>query len=356
MPHFSTKTSCWAALWIALLILSVIVSLIPVNDFVLGECEITSTPFESQSGDDDTCLVKVNVTVSLQESDQPFNAEAQIEKRWVYRSVKYYRCEDGDELNGKFKEGTKHECWVDQKVNTVHFFSEGTVTAHWYARIAKKGVKIMAGFFGLCAVVCAIRICRPNCETTLWPRLARRLWRRSSSSSGQEDTTRTNSELRRTVHTPYEYTLTTRIARPRLERSWERISALVDNAKVSDTEARQMVASGWSCCICLDSEPEDGCLQAVTRLECHHATHSECLRSWLLKGRAVCCLCNADVFPKDENRRSLSGDSDSGSEARSANSEPEDVEGISSSRSTPARIERPESPLTAILRQPRDND
>lgn len=356
MPHFSNKSVCWTALWIALLSLAGIVSLIPVNEFVSGECEITSTPFESQLGDDDTCFMKVNVTVSLQGSDKPFNAEAQIEERWAYRGVKYYRCKDGDELNGKFEEGSKHECWVDQKVNTVHFFTEETIAAQWYAKIAKKGVEIMAGFFGVCAVICAIRIFRPNCETTLWPRLARRLWRRSSGSSGQEGSTRTNSQLRSTVHTPYESTLTTRIVRPRLERSWERISELVDNSKVSDTEARQMVASGWSCCICLDSEPEDGCLQAVTRLECHHATHSECLRSWLLKGRAVCCLCNADVFPKDENRRSLSGGSGSGSEARSANSEPADVEVMSSSQSTSARTERPESPPTAILRQPRDND
>lgn len=78
-----------------------------------------------------------------------------------------------------------------------------------------------------------------------------------------------------------------------------RISTLIERTKLSEEQACALRDEGWSCCICLDERVEDGNYLSVSRLHCNHAAHSECLQSWLEKGRTVCCLCGTDAFPDD---------------------------------------------------------
>lgn len=85
-----------------------------------------------------------------------------------------------------------------------------------------------------------------------------------------------------------------------------RIAALIDRLKLSATEVNALCEDGWSCCICLEERDTEEMFPSITRLKCNHATHSECLRLWLEKGRAVCCLCNADVFSDSAKEHSFS--------------------------------------------------
>ena len=85
-----------------------------------------------------------------------------------------------------------------------------------------------------------------------------------------------------------------------------RISTLIEKSTLSVTESKTLCNEGWTCCICLEGGENTDDVATITRLKCNHATHAECLRMWLEKGRAVCCLCNADVFSESTKEPSVS--------------------------------------------------
>lgn len=68
---------------------------------------------------------------------------------------------------------------------------------------------------------------------------------------------------------------------------------LVQESIISEEETDQLRMQSWLCCICLEDVPSNSSSPPIARLNCGHATHAQCLRMWLEKGRAVCCLCNA---------------------------------------------------------------
>lgn len=130
------------------------------------------------------------------------------------------------------------------------------------------------------------------------------------------------------------------VTRPPAITSRKRISSLIENAKLPESEVRAMHAEGWTCCICLEEQEEGQKFPSVSRLECNHATHSDCLRSWLEKGRAVCCLCNAQVFPDSAKDTAIS----SGRSSISV-----DEHGANDSLVVEQTEETPSSPGTSIV-------
>eukprot|EP00177_Eucheuma_denticulatum_P002964 GFKZ01005328.1.p1 GENE.GFKZ01005328.1~~GFKZ01005328.1.p1 ORF type:complete len:164 (+),score=7.11 GFKZ01005328.1:1019-1510(+) len=120
-----------------------------------------------------------------------------------------------------------------------------------------------------------------------------------------------------------------------------RIRRLVETTKLSDQQVRELDDEAWSCCICLGERAgDDGKPAPVSRLYCGHATHSECLQSWLEKGRAVCPLCNTDVFLPDIKSYSSKSSSGSGRDEERADSlQVEPTEGAPSSPGNSVRID-----------------
>lgn len=129
-----------------------------------------------------------------------------------------------------------------------------------------------------------------------------------------------------------------------------RISTLIERTKLSEEEVRALHAEGWTCCICLEQQTEGDSSLSVSRLQCKHATHSTCLQSWLEKGRAVCCLCGAGVFPDDMKEGVSTSSFTSGNDGGPSGSlRVERTEGSPSSPATSISIEQSQPRPTAPL-------
>lgn len=279
-------------------------------------------------------------------SQETFNGKARIQKEsdkqqdFPIPSKDYYKCNKKTSFAQTiYKEKNEEPCWFERETReNVLFLSKDVQKtlehALWFSSLVSRVLWIMATLFSICAIICAIRIYKSHRVTRLWLKLTGvfRLGRDETSGPGASGSG--SSPSYRAVHVPLQPT--TRITRPTTEGTSRKISALVSETEVSEAEVRLMIASGWSCCICLDSEPGSGHLRSVSRLKCGHATHSECLQVWLQKGRAVCCLCNADVFPKPKHGRPSHVESASGSEAMSADSEPGYINSVEPSRESSA--------------------
>lgn len=75
-----------------------------------------------------------------------------------------------------------------------------------------------------------------------------------------------------------------------------RVSVLIDQSLLSLEDGNALKEEQWSCCICLEEVADGPYSQPIARLKCGHSMHAHCLRTWLSKGRAVCCICNSEVF------------------------------------------------------------
>lgn len=143
---------------------------------------------------------------------------------------------------------------------------------------------------------CCARLSIPTTSSCL-PR--RRAAHRSLSSSPNLDASPSSPENSLTEEVP----LSISVTHPPLSAVQRRISLVVQATTLCDADARELYATGWTCCICLDDRPIPSHQLAppIARLKCNHATHADCLRLWLEKGRAVCCLCNACVVPPQKH-------------------------------------------------------
>lgn len=363
MPDFSLRNLCWTIIWLSIFTIAVIIAVLPLHAFLPASCEITSEPFKD-TDEEKQCVLKVNVnvTVNANETKKEFFTQALVEKDTSSKSTEYLECNDNDdnediEFPKKYGKGEIAECWYsynDEK--DVRFFNESTRDDLEYAvrfsDILSKAALAMSGLFGLCFVICLARMfntelmrCCPRVVLRMWVNVSTFFFRRGSPRHRFMSRRRQNQSPNPSAN---ETIAEQSVSLPPMTSSRRRISTLVENAKLSDEEVQALHSEGWSCCICLDVEPDNGYFPPVSRLHCNHATHSECLRSWLEKGRAVCCLCNADVFPDEtkEATASSGGSTASGYDIGPLGSlEVERTEGAPSSPATSILVDQSQQSL-----------
>lgn len=369
MPDFNVKNLCWTAIWLSIFVIAVTISVLPLHAFLPALCKITSEPFTEK--EEEECFLKVNVLVVKNETKEKFSASATVEKDSSGKSTKYFECGDkiNNEFTKKYGKGQSAGCWYlynDEK--DVRFFNDSTRGDLEYAvrfsDVLSKAALAMSGVFGLCFVICLgcifkieLMRCCPRVVLRMWVNVSTFFLRRGSPrprfTSRRRQDQSPNPSANETIAAQS-------VSQPLMTSSHGRISTLVENAKLSDEEVQALHAEGWSCCICLDMGPENGCFPPVSRLHCNHATHSDCLRSWLEKGRAVCCLCNADVFPDEtkEETASTGGSTASGYDIGPLGSlEVERTEGAPSSPATSIFVDLSEQgPFSNSLSNEQDGE
>lgn len=306
MPDLRIKLICWTSVWLSISTLSIIIAVLPLHRFIPAKCEVLSSKPDDKN--DDVQRDNKNRFVAAVRKASPSPApkcEPELELRVTLKdnnerfiavfTIKMLCKEQKSYLSNKQK-GATVPCWYPYNNKTdIRIVSETkdedlafTVRLSKKLRTAAIGTAVLFGISFLLSFGCVFKTdlmrCCPRFVLTFFMNIHTRISRRSNSQAPPPP--------------PDEEIINRIVRRPPIATSRRRISALVETAKLSNEEAHALRIEGWSCCICLEEpQAEDGCFQSISRLQCMHATHSECLRAWLEKGRAVCCLCNAEVFP-----------------------------------------------------------
>lgn len=322
MPDFTPRKIFWTAIALAIFIIAIVASVLPLHSFLPAQCEITSDPFdESGVPDEEKCFLKVKVEVFPNGTDAKFSASAIVEKDAPGPETDYFFCEDKntEDFLPKVENGRRATCWYfygDKR--DVRIFSDARNDdleyIVWFSEILSKIAIVMVAIFGLCTLICVgrmfdselLRFC-PHFVLRMCTRIEDFLMRRGPRHVDVRPPARRSQGA---VSGSDGTVLDSSVQRPEVTSVTKRICSLVESTKIPEDEVRELSADGWSCCICCDVGSEDGPFLAVSRLQCGHAMHSLCLRTWLERGRAVCCLCNANVFPD------LSGESATSSTTR----------------------------------------
>lgn len=242
-----------------------------IPSYQIAECEQTGDQLVDKGNTG--CTWRVNVTVT--KDNEKFEKEARTRKS---------NC-DGDKVI------TVGECWLSRS-NDVFIPIDSRDAKHYesgartFNRLRVAFI-VFAIFFGLFFSYAVVRMIEPNIF---------RLCRPSTSS------VRNNGRLRSENVSPRRPSSNFSTASPRQEIAFptsvyqQRISSLIERSLMSPEQIKALAEQQWTCCICLEQIEEGPSISAVARLRCNHSIHAECLKTWLGKGRAACCICNAEVF------------------------------------------------------------
>lgn len=225
----------------------------------------------------DGCAWKVNVTFT--KDDKRFEKEATTRK-YGETACK----EDAKKI-------TVRRCWLSRS-NDVFIPINETDHRHYEnaARTFKRlrvAFVVFAIFFGLFFAYALIRMIVPS------------IFRRCLPSTSS---VRSNGQSRSENVSPRRPSSSFSTASPRQEIAFptsvyqQRITSLIERSLLSPEQVKNLAEQQWTCCICLEQIEDGPSISPVARLQCNHAIHAECLKTWLGKGRAACCICNAEVF------------------------------------------------------------
>lgn len=244
------------------------------------DCEIVSIKAEQSTSNEERCRPEIKVEFEEEQGQSPRTETAIVDKML---------CSEQSAFIKKYAVGTQHSCaYMSNDASKVDLLVAGGERSSGIQN-AVMAMLILLGFafilvFCTCFFDSSLAACCPRFVLNFFVNLRARF---SPDSSPPASSPPPSEEITHRV-----------IRRPPIAASRRRISALVEATKISEEETVALCADGWSCCICLEDQQSEGSLcQSVSRLQCNHATHTECLRAWLEKGRAVCCLCNTEVFP-----------------------------------------------------------
>lgn len=331
MPAYTTEKACSTFTWLCCFVISIFISVHPLNNSIPADCLILDEAEPLQTLPDNGCPSRA---FAVQVDGRNFTA-------YICYDTNSSQC-SSLESDLRLDVNQTTPCWTDRDTDQQFYcFSSSDVmngirdAASSFAMIAFITTP-MSVVFGILVLISFSSIFKPEIIRlspqwllTLRNNISSRItrYRPESQPLPSEDT----MHALRLLQPP----------RSAASATSRRIRRLVETTKLSDQQVKQLDDEAWTCCICLGERAgDDGKLASVSRLYCGHATHSECLQSWLEKGRAVCPLCNTDVFLPDIKGSSSKSSSGSGFDDEGADSlHVEPTEGAPSSPGNSVRID-----------------